>query len=196
MVAPLAAIGPAAGLRAASRVPRGVEEAVMLAMEEGMVLSEAVRGGEDSLESEGLARSGEASSSGEVGGDGDSSGLVISSLESDMAAAGGRRGPFERHSAEIGDGVVLARRAGQGVDAATPRRGVNNVNTLSCGGKRADSDSCFGGVGALQGLRVYLNARRDGCRSISDESVARMEGSPLCSVASDRFGTACGKRLS
>jgi hypothetical protein len=92
--APLEAIGPLAGLRAASRVPRGVEEAVILAMEEGMVLSEATRGGEDNLESEGLARGGEASSSGEVGGEGESSGLVGSSLESDMAAAGGRDGAF------------------------------------------------------------------------------------------------------
>lgn len=77
------AIGPGGGLRAASSVPRGVEEAVILDIEAGIELSETVRGGEATRLIEGFAGGGggEATSSGEVGGEGESRGLSLSSWE-------------------------------------------------------------------------------------------------------------------
>ena len=75
---PLPGRGAPGGLRAASNVPRGVEEAVMFDMLEGMLLSEAPLGGMNGGRV-GLA-SGEAPmSSGEVGGEGRSRGVVGSS---------------------------------------------------------------------------------------------------------------------
>lgn len=80
---PRAAVGPGGGLRAASRVPLGVEEADMLDMEGGTALSETVRGGDARRFRAGLG-GGDASSSGDVGGEGEFSGLSSSSAESDM----------------------------------------------------------------------------------------------------------------
>lgn len=83
-----------AGLRAASRVPRGVDEAVMLDMAEGMLMSEEprwalIRG----LRAVGLAR---GDSSGEVGGEGLSRGESSSAMTSgscqQLARMGGWRG--------------------------------------------------------------------------------------------------------
>lgn len=71
---PLANVAPA-GLRAASSWPRAVEEAVMLAMLDGTLVSDCIRCtvGEVTRVGSGLA-SGELSSSGEVGGEGELSG--------------------------------------------------------------------------------------------------------------------------
>lgn len=79
------------GFRAASRVPRGVDEGFMVDMLDGTALSETMRGGGD-LEEKGLVglTSGEGSSSGEVGGEGDSSGDSGVSPKSVMVM-GGRR---------------------------------------------------------------------------------------------------------
>lgn len=86
----------------------------MFDMVEGMELSEIVRGGEASRLIEGLARGGEASSSGDVGGEGDSSGLSISSCESDMVVLAGTAAlgwPRQRESckddSKISQGCVL-----------------------------------------------------------------------------------------
>ena len=69
---PLCANVAPAGLLAASRVPRGVEEAVILDMLKGTLVSEAIRGG---LRSVGLVGAkGDVDSSGDVGGEGESSG--------------------------------------------------------------------------------------------------------------------------
>lgn len=80
------------GLRAASSVPRGVDEAVMLDMLEGMLLSEVPLGAL-SLGSFWLCSGDASMSSGEVGGEGLSRGLVGSSWESAIviAAAGRER---------------------------------------------------------------------------------------------------------
>lgn len=75
---------PPGGRRAASKVPRGVEEAVMLDMLEGTLMSELPR--EACMRNKGGLLRGEAPvASGEVGGEGLSRGLVGSSLESAMA---------------------------------------------------------------------------------------------------------------
>lgn len=69
---PLCANVDPAGRRAASRVPRGVEEAVMFDILRGMLVSEAMRGG---FRCVGLVgANGERDSSGDVGGEGESSG--------------------------------------------------------------------------------------------------------------------------
>lgn len=85
---PLGATGAAGGRRAASRVPRGVDEALMFDMLEVMFRSELPRGASKRGRA-GLVKGESVVSSGEVGGEGESSGLVGSSCESAMGTAEG-----------------------------------------------------------------------------------------------------------
>ena len=118
---PLPARGAPGGLRAASNVPRGVDEAVMFDMLEGMLLSEVPLGALD-RGSVGLASGDAPMSSGEVGGEGLSRGLVGSSWESAIVIIAARRETMQ------GDGVAQM---------------TVGLECQPVGGQRAQDTECF-----------------------------------------------------